>query len=75
MRFYFHLNSAQSVEDDEGMELPSAEDARDHAVTVAFELTKNAGNRYAGYEIQVVDAEGHQLFTVPLWMGGSARLH
>jgi hypothetical protein len=41
-RFFFHLNGVQPVEDEEGEEFPTIDEAEQHAWRVAGDFARNA---------------------------------
>jgi hypothetical protein len=66
-RFFFHLAGGRLVEDSEGEELPTVDDAKIHARNVARELAKHAraGLTARGFII-VMDDRGHELSRIPI---------
>jgi hypothetical protein len=66
-RFFFHLNGVEPVEDDEGEEFPTVEDAERHARRVAWELASNAKPSIKiGTTVILADDRGQELLRVPL---------
>jgi hypothetical protein len=67
-RFYFHLRDDLDVADDEGLELPSLDAAREHAAANArFTLAQLAieeGKINFGHCVDIEDEEGSVLDTV-----------
>ncbi len=69
--YFFHLsNGAESLPDEEGVELAGVEAAHDEALAAARELT-DADNgdrkRWSGWCIDIVDAAGAHLLKVDIW--------
>jgi Domain of unknown function (DUF6894) len=63
-RFFFHLDN--TIEDQEGEEFPTTEDAERHARLVAAELGRNAQPGAMGEEVIVTDDVGRELLRVAL---------
>lgn len=70
MRFYFHLgNGSEVIRDDEGVEAASVEDARTEARLAIEEVVREGGTGildWSGWRLEVSDAAGVQVFSVPL---------
>ncbi len=69
--YFFHLiNGAESLPDEEGIELADVEAAHDEALAAARELTDaDSGDRkrWSGWCIDIVDAAGAHLLKVDIW--------
>ena len=64
-RFFFHVDGTQFIEDVEGEEFRSVDDATEHARLVAWELARNA--RPSVLEaIVLVDDFGRELLRISL---------
>jgi hypothetical protein len=66
-RYFFHVISSNgdSLADEDGEEFGQVEAAREHAIAVARELSRE-GLQWAGRDISVTDERGVVLFKVPL---------
>src|ERR1700674_2429541 len=67
-RYFFNLAGDPPVDDPEGMELPDAATAHQHAIAVAHALmqrTKIFREDQARWAVQVTDEDGHQVLAVP----------
>jgi hypothetical protein len=62
-RYYFHLDNGNNIEDDEGEECESLEEARKHARQVAFELGahKPEAQNHSSW-VRVTNADGKEIF-------------
>jgi hypothetical protein len=62
-RYYFHLDNENNIEDDEGEECESLEEARKYARQVAFELGahKPPEQNHSSW-VRVTDADGKEIF-------------
>jgi len=63
MRYFFHLDNGNQIEDDEGVECKSAKEACEYARQVAFELDAHkpeAPNHLSW--IRVTDEDGKEVF-------------
>ena len=64
-QFHFHLRARGTIHRDlEGVELPDAEAARDHALVVTDELMRHAGGGARTWSMCVEGENGEQLFDV-----------
>ena len=70
MRCYFHLvNSHEIIPDEEGVEIHDLERARDFALQSIEDLREEAieaGVSWQGWRLDVVDASGSLLLSIPL---------
>jgi hypothetical protein len=69
-RFYFdHMDGDDLLQDDDGLELPSADSARDEAVTGLAGIVNDVLPRALGRElaIEVSDENRRPLFKVRVW--------
>ncbi len=70
MRCFFHLVSdREELIDDEGIDVSDYETARAQAMMAVIELKQEAGGiveDWTGWQLNVVDAEGDLLWSVPL---------
>jgi hypothetical protein len=62
-RYFFHLENGNKIEDDEGEDCASLEEARNHARQVAFELGahKPAAQNHSSW-VRVTDGDGKEIF-------------
>ena len=66
-RYFFHLvNGKDVLQDDMGEEFETAEEARQHAFTVASELGRNRPQHTTGLTLLVTDSTGVILLRTPL---------
>jgi hypothetical protein len=69
-RFYFHIqDGVDLIEDEEGIEFPSAKHAREEALQAARELCIDAikaGGPLRADAVVIVDENGKQLSSVPI---------
>ena len=63
MRYFFHLDHENQIEDDEGVECKSAKEACEYARQVAFELDahKPEAQNHLSW-IRVTDEDGKEVF-------------
>ena len=63
MRYFFHLENGNKIEDDEGEECESLEEARKYARQVAFELGahKPPEQNHSSW-VLVTDGDGREIF-------------
>jgi len=75
MRCFFHLvNGAETILDDEGIDVPNAENAQAYALEAISELRREADTDvqdWSGWCLNIVCPEGSILDTIPL----NASLH
>jgi len=73
-RYFFYLREGTAeIRDDEGQEFASLDDAEAHAGRVAAEVISITQRQYAGASLVVVDAQGKDVFEIPLSGGPSLR--
>jgi len=68
-RYFFHVTSSngESLADEDGEELEQVEAAREHAIAVARELSREGvPGLSAGLYISVADEQGVVVFKLPL---------
>jgi hypothetical protein len=77
-RYFFHiLSGGETVEDEEGMDLPDMAAARQEAVASARDLALSADKDGFGKEtrsVQIIDAAGAVLGSVPVLGSGQGHL-
>ena len=63
MRYFFHLDNTNQVEDDEGRECESANEAREYARQIASELGahKPETQNHSSW-VRVTNADGEEIF-------------
>jgi hypothetical protein len=68
MLFYFKLTDGSIVEDIEGLELPDLAAAREEAVGLARDLTRETFGRrdWSNWTVIVADDSGEQVLRVPI---------
>lgn len=70
MRCYFHLvNGGQEILDEEGLDVANLDDAKEQAALAINELrseTPDVIDDWAGWRLEIVDADGNLLFSIPL---------
>lgn len=67
-RYYFHLHNGAVARDEEGLELPDLDAARQEAIKAARELMGEdikAGLLRLGHRIEIRDADGAEVLVVP----------
>jgi hypothetical protein len=68
--YYFHLLDRGQITDTDGTDLPDLDSARNHARTVARELTfRNSGvleRDWSDWTMSVHDEQGKKLFSLPM---------
>ena len=63
MRYFFHLDNENQIEDDEGEDCESVEEARKYARQVAFELGAHKPTEQNHLSlIRVTDGDGKEIF-------------
>jgi hypothetical protein len=74
MRYFFHLDNENNIEDDEGEECESVEMARKYARQIALELGahKHEEENHLSW-IRVTDADGKEIFRALLSAGRSFK--
>jgi hypothetical protein len=73
-RFYFNVRDGRDLdEDEEGVELPDVEAARAEALATVEELRHELGQDAARIELEVTDAAGRRLLTIPFGRPGGRR--
>jgi hypothetical protein len=65
-RYFFHLVGRTKIEDDEGEEFATEQEAEEHARQVASELAQNNPAMW-GKSLVVFDADGRELIDIPLF--------
>ncbi len=74
-RYFFHLTNGDTVPDDMGEEFDGIEAAREHALAVARELSRNQlPGSLLGRYISIVDERGVTIFRLPLLDARSSDL-
>jgi hypothetical protein len=72
MRCYFHLaDKHEIIPDDTGVEVSDVETARRLALKAVHELRQesdHADEDWVGWQLEVVDADGNRLLSIPLDM-------
>jgi hypothetical protein len=72
MHCYFHLvNSHSTIRDDTGVEVPDEESARRLALQAIYDLRQEgdlSSEDWAGWQLDIIDAEGNLVLTIPLNM-------
>ena len=73
VRFYFHVEDGQSLQDNDGRDLPRLSTARLEAIHYALNLSdleQGFSGRSKGGAVIVTNQEGEEVFRVPLPTGG-----
>ncbi|MGA8615483.1 MAG: hypothetical protein WB760_28150 [Xanthobacteraceae bacterium] len=66
-RYFFDLVGEQRCQHDfRGRDLPTLEDARRLAELIAVDLATGPEYQWTGWSVAVRDADGRELFTVPI---------
>jgi hypothetical protein len=63
-RFYFHINNGSCYPDETGSVFPTAENATQHAISVAQELAQD--DSWHGFSVLVTDSLGREIARVPI---------
>ena len=73
-RYFFYLREGTAeIRDDEGQEFASLADAEAHAGRVAAEVINITQGQYPSASLVVVDAQGKEVFEIPLSEGPSLQ--